>query len=474
MSWTASTSYIYRTNASTGNQQKYTFSFWCKRNRLSQSWEYMVNSAYAGNTWRYSGVAFTTADQLQVFSGLYQSGSTGSTRGYQKTTERKFRDIGAWYHICVTVDTNLGTAGDRVKVFVNGVRQTSFVSGEDENPPSGMNAYYNVSGKFSNVGVSKPEAVHSPGQMFNGVLSHFYWCDGYAYEASTFGEVDGVSGIWRVKDDISVSYGTNGFLLKMEDSSNLDLDTGSNAFTMTTVGTLTASKDSPTNNFSTGNPLLMNVGNPANFAYGNNQITCAVSGYWGATSTLGMAKGLWYAELKPISDTTARGCMFGINGDVNDGARSNSQVGTDIYGWGYASNGGLQNNNSTTSSWGSTFADSDIMSVYVDLNANKLYFAKNNVMQNSGTGINITDTSSITDGVYHFLNCDSNSGGGQVAAWNFGNGYFGTTAVASAVADAGGLGQFEYDPSRGEASDFDSAAKDFRALCTKNIKAYGG
>jgi len=36
------------------------------------------------------------------------------------------------------------------------------------------------------------------------------------------------------------------------------------------------------------------------------------------------------------------------------------------------------------------------------------------------------------------------------------------------------VGQFEYDPSRGEASDFDSAAKDFRALCTKNIKAYGG
>ena len=48
---------------------------------------------------------------------------------------------------------------------------------------------------------------------------------------------------------------------------------------------------------------------------------------------------------------------------------------------------------------------------------------------------------------------------------------YGTTAVSSAVADAGGEGQFEYDPSAGT---FDGSSKDFRAICTKNIKAYGG
>ena len=46
---------------------------------------------------------------------------------------------------------------------------------------------------------------------------------------------------------------------------------------------------------------------------------------------------------------------------------------------------------------------------------------------------------------------------------NFGNGYFGTTAVSSTNADDAGIGSFEYDVPTG-----------FYALCTKNIKAYGG
>ena len=46
---------------------------------------------------------------------------------------------------------------------------------------------------------------------------------------------------------------------------------------------------------------------------------------------------------------------------------------------------------------------------------------------------------------------------------NYGNGYFGTTAVASTNADDAGIGSFEYDVPTG-----------YYALCTKNIKAYRG
>ena len=41
---------------------------------------------------------------------------------------------------------------------------------------------------------------------------------------------------------------------------------------------------------------------------------------------------------------------------------------------------------------------------------------------------------------------------------NFGNGYFGTTAVTSAEADGNGEGQFEYAPPTG-----------YFALCTNNL-----
>ena len=41
------------------------------------------------------------------------------------------------------------------------------------------------------------------------------------------------------------------FALKMEDRTNLDLDSSSNAHTFTTSGTLTATYDNPSNNFCT-------------------------------------------------------------------------------------------------------------------------------------------------------------------------------------------------------------------------------
>ena len=43
--------------------------------------------------------------------------------------------------------------------------------------------------------------------------------------------------------------------LKMEDRTNLDLDSSSNAHTFTTTGTLTATYDNPSNNFC----LLMGI-----------------------------------------------------------------------------------------------------------------------------------------------------------------------------------------------------------------------
>ena len=56
---------------------------------------------------------------------------------------------------------------------------------------------------------------------------------------------------------------------------------------------------------------------------------------------------------------------------------------------------------------------------------------------------------------------------------NFGDGFFGTTAVSSAQADANGEGAFEYSPNQGGAANFDSAAKNFYTLNTKNIKEFG-
>jgi hypothetical protein len=74
------------------------------------------------------------------------------------------------------------------------------------------------------------------------------------------------------------------------------------------------------------------------------------------------------------------------------------------------------------------------------------YFSINGVWQNSadpvaGSG-GVAFPSGMTDGEYICLSVSPNQ-----SYWecNFGNGYFGTTAVASTNADDAGIGSFEYD-----------------------------
>ena len=43
-------------------------------------------------------------------------------------TNRKFRDPNGWYAITLTGDSTLAASADRLKLFVNGVRETSFAT----------------------------------------------------------------------------------------------------------------------------------------------------------------------------------------------------------------------------------------------------------------------------------------------------------------------------------------------------------
>ena len=127
--------------------------------------------------------------------------------------------------------------------------------------------------------------------------------------------------------------------------------------------------------------------------------------------------------------------------------------------------------NGAGGAYGDTYTTGDIIGVYLDLTASKLYFAKNGTIQNSGTGYSITAVGSTINGFYFPALGDWNASGSSTYKVNFGNGYFGTDLISSPETDEGGLGQFKYNPSTGT---FDSASKDFRAISTKNIKAYGG
>ena len=118
-------------------------------------------------------------------------------------------------------------------------------------------------------------------------------------------------------------------------------------------------------------------------------------------------------------------------------------------------------------------ARGDILSFYLDLDNNLIYYAHNGNIMNSGTGIAITAPASTVHGHY-FIACGDLGAGACQMGFNFGGCAAWYDAVSSAVSDANGYGNFEYDPSRGGASDFDSSAKDFLAICTKNLGSDGG
>jgi hypothetical protein len=296
-------------------------------------------------------------------------------------------------------------------------------------------------------------------------MTHVHWIDGTAYDASTFGETDSTSGIWKPKTAPSVTYGTNGFFLKFENSGAMGTDSSGNSNTFTVSGNLTQNVDTPSNNFATLNPLHKgNTLTGFTFANGNNTITFGSTSYPYTFSTQALSSGKWYAEFKVTANPND--VTIGISNGEKSTYLSHSQ-----YDYAYVgSNGNIQSNQAASpAGYGSALSNNDILGVAMDLDNNKLYFSINGTFQNSGvptsgstgTGAkSITAPSSTTNGVYHFAVGDFNSAASSVQC-NFGNGYFGTTAVASAGTAPSEGGIFEYDCPSG-----------YQALCTKGINSF--
>ena len=106
--------------------------------------------------------------------------------------QRLFRDCSAWYHIVLACDSTLATQTDRVKIYVNGVRETSFHnnSGPSQNYDFGLNTTSNTRYIGTKVSTSS---------YYDGYLAEYYQIDGQQLQASDFGEFDEDSGIWKPK-----------------------------------------------------------------------------------------------------------------------------------------------------------------------------------------------------------------------------------------------------------------------------------
>ena len=107
--------YIQRT-PSGGNRKKWTWSAWIRFTDVLSTNRYLWSGYSASNNTGYLQAYFHNDSQLTI--GAWDV-------NYLNTT-RLFRDPGAWYHIVIVMDTAQATASNRLKLYVNGVEETTF------------------------------------------------------------------------------------------------------------------------------------------------------------------------------------------------------------------------------------------------------------------------------------------------------------------------------------------------------------
>ena len=441
------TTYLTRTLGTPTSTQKCTISFWVKLSNLSAE-KSIFEQRFNDGTNKQISLYFGSNDDLQL---QLVTGGSYDGRIY---TSQLFRDVSAWYHVLIAIDTTLATSGDRLKMYINGNEVTSFST--ELQPTQNYNLHF-TSGQLLYIGRNSSGSAY-----LDGSITHFNFIDGTAYDADTFGETDATTGIWKPKTAPSVTYGTNGFFLKFENSGAFGTDSSGNSNTFTVNGTMTQNIDTPSNVFATLNPLARFQVAPT-YSNGNNTITAGAGGSGSSPfSTIGASSGKYYAELS-LGSVNGGGISCGIIDitQFNPNFQTDAWFYYPTYGYAYMSNNGNKGNNNAETSYGNSYTNGDRIGVAMDLDNNKLYFAKNGVWQNSGDPTSgATGTGSaftIADGTYGFTVY-----GYQQKVWNanFGNGYFGTTAVSSAQNPDDGIGIFEYDVPTG-----------YYALNTKAINA---
>jgi len=440
--------HLQRTPGTSGNQKKWTSSFWVKRTKLGTGYLWS-GASYSGN----DGIAaiYFDSDQLHTYYD-------GSSAPYGAIGPDLYRDVNAWYHIVWAVDA----ANAVHRIWVNGVLRSTNTNNYPENFAWGMNRA-NTLNKFG-------EAAWGNSAQFEGYLADFYHLDGQYLDYTSFAEFK--NGVLIPKVTSGLTFGTNGFHLEFKQNS-----VGSGA--ADTIGADTSGEDnhldsaiiaaddcnmpdSPENNFATMNQSYVTNSNTT-LSDGNLKQTSAAA-WLLATSTIGFSSGKWYAELKMIDVTNFSFGIVAASGDsVANGNTANSgYVGKYADGYGWWGNGASAQtiNNNSNVNYGANPSADDIFMLAVDMDNGDVFMGKEGTWFNSGNPANGTNPAfnnqaQLQDGSTWLI-----AGGFENANgfWNFGQNSVFDDESAGGNADGNGIGDFAYAPPSG-----------YLALCTVNL-----
>jgi len=458
--------YMYRTpSQASSSQRAWSISFWTKRGNLT-----------SGNRGLFAWEGVNDNQEVRLYFDDDVLHWSYYSDGYicRAITNRLFRDVSAWYHILVVSDTENSNSSDRWRMYINGVRETSFSATTFPSQNTNIAIFSSTSYKTT-IGRSRSSSAST----YDGYIAEINVLDGYAYDPSYFGETN-ENGIW-VPKEYTGSYGTNGFYIKGADASSLGADSSGNGNNFTTSGLASHDQvaDSPSNSFCTINTVADINSTQNTISEGNLKSAGSSSLIWHISPcTHILPSGKWYFEGR--LNTTINASRFAIGLiptspmlPANYGNLPSSVVNSSGFSLQLDSNtaGLLWYAYSGSGQYVTISVDTDnvgtIGQFAIDVDNQKIWAGINGTYYNSSgggdgnpsTGSNPTysGTSNFsTKPLVPFIGNYYNSCQGVL---NFGqDGTFAGTETAQGNSDGNGIGNFKY-----------SVPSGFKAICTKNL-----
>ena len=434
----ASADSLHRATSQTNGSTKWTLSTWIKRSTLGSLDNGGTFMGTYASTSKRSQFAFLDNDKL------YWNANNGAGTEGSATTAAVFRDVSAWYHVVLKIDTTQSSQSDRCKIYVNNVEQSLTFSGAmpaQNEANTGMYGSQYIGASFYNTGTDR---------HFGGYLAETVMIDNSALEPDQFGEFDEDSGIWKPIDVSGLTFGTNGFYCDYKNSSALGNDAnGSNNLTVTNLTATDQSTDTCTNNFATLSPLW-NSFNQGDLSEGNVKSSMTSGVYRSNLASFGVSQGKWYWEIKLTQASNMNFHVYGVTDEsTNKNIDFKSLTGTTAFN---NTTGKMLIDGSEDGSASAVFAQGDIVGIALNMDDKQISIYKNGSALHSNVAM-----SSTSNVVFPFHIAYTYAT--YIFEYNFGNPSF---TISSGNTDGNGYGNFEYAVPSG-----------YYSLNTKNLSEFG-
>ena len=460
---------LKKTYSGAGTEETFSLSMWVKRGAIGAGLggSNLGLTLFSGgaDVSNYGEIVFRSSGHSTQDCLEFYNSTSGSTNMMLKTN-RLFRDPSAWMHLVFVMDTTNAVPSERLRMYINGVRETSFATATY--PAQNTVPNFNTATEHGVGGF----AVSTDTRFFDGYLAEIVFLDGTATDASSFGEFKEDSDIWVPKDVSDLTFGTNGFWINGSDSADLGDDESGRGNDYTASGLAAHDQvfDTPTNNFCVLNQLtrpsydsgvtyrgvsgvnLSSIskpsGNTNGFAFGTMGVKSGKWYYELYTTTYPAveALGLGWIDAENAASSTTSGSAwrdFGINQRHTTSAYS-------VWQWGY---------NESTSTGLTEFQASVVVGVATDFDNNTFTLTTNGSSYGSVDFDSTSPTQDLTDGTVWLPKSELANDAVALVTFNFGqDSTFNGQITAGGNADGNNIGNFKY-----------SVPSGYLALCTKNL-----